>query len=153
MSGYPLDSDSDRAPSASDDTSLPIACLPLQRESIAAGPQRVEDLDHPYSAYPDIPLRHVPGEVAVYGLGIRHVRPYALYSFEKWATFSANDYFAIYFDDLVYAAADDLVEDTTLVRQNLAIPEERMPEGEVVTYGRVRRAGSGNESTSPRRLF
>ncbi|QXH79099.1 Ig-like domain-containing protein [Pseudomonas salmasensis] len=152
MSGYP-DSDSDRAPSASDDTSLPIACLPRQRESIAAGPQRVEDLDHPYSAYPAIPLSYVPGEVAVYGLGIRHVRPYALYSFENWTSQSSNDYFAIYFDDLVYAAADDLVEDTTLVRQNLAIPEERMPEGEVVTYGRVRRAGSGSESTSPQQII
>ncbi|MDY4300702.1 hypothetical protein SO486_12010, partial [Pseudomonas salmasensis] len=85
MSGYP-DSGSDRAPSASDDTSLPIACLPRQRESIAAGPQRVEDLDPPYSAYPAIPLSYVPGEVAVYGLGIRHVRPYALYSFENWTT-------------------------------------------------------------------
>ena len=153
MSDYPLDPGSASDRSLTDDASSPVACLPRQRESIAAGPQRVEDLDHPYSAYPHIPLRHVPGEVAVYGLGIRHVRPYALYSFEKWATFSSNDYFAIYFDDLVYAAADDVVEDTTLVRQNLAIPEERMPEGEVVTYGRVRRAGSGNESTSPPQII
>ena len=45
------------------------------------------------------------------------------------------------------------LSDTTLVRQNLAIPEERMPEGEVVTYGRVRRAGSGNESTSPPQII
>ncbi|RFD33754.1 hypothetical protein CER19_02000 [Pseudomonas sp. GL93] len=153
MSDYPLDPGSARDPSITDDASFPVACLPHQRESIVAGPQRVEDLDHPYSAYPAIPLRHVPGEVAVYGLGIRHVRPYALYSLERWTSQSPNDYFAIYFDDLNNAAADDLVEDTSLIRQNLAIPEERMPEGEVVTYGRVLRAGSGTESTSPQQII
>ena len=158
MSDNPFDSGSDRAPAASDDTSFPIACLPHQRESIVPGPQRVENLDPPYSAYPSVPIAgHVPGEVAVYGLGIRHVRPYALMSFENWSAQGIDDYFASYFGrsdaDLAFPVADDLVSDTTLVRQNLAIPEERMPEGEVVTYGRVRRAGSGNESTSPKQII
>ncbi|WP_209445921.1 Ig-like domain-containing protein [Pseudomonas paralactis] len=150
MSDYP-DTHNDPILSAPDGASFPVACLSRQKESIVAGPQRLENLDHPYSAYPAIPLAHVPYEVAVYGLGIRHVRPYALYSFENWTSLGLNDYFAIYFDDLIYPAADGLVADDTLVRQSLAIPH--VPEGEVVTYGRVLRAGSSTESTSPQRII
>ncbi|KRA22615.1 hypothetical protein [Pseudomonas sp. Root569] len=127
---------------------------PLDQEpSTAVDPQREEDLDPPYSAYPAIPLGHVPDEGVVYGLGIRHVRPYAVYSYDKWAIQRPGDYFAIHLGDPVNAAADDLVEGTSLVRQSLAIPEERMPEGKVGMYGRVLRASSGTESTSPEQII
>ncbi|WP_112195623.1 Ig-like domain-containing protein [Pseudomonas sp. LG1E9] len=131
-----------------DSDSLPISaheygsCIPL--------PQRAEDLDHPYSAHPAIPLGPAPyPENGVYGLGIRHVRPYALFAFEKWASQSLHDYYAIYLQDLIFPAADDLVADLAPNRQVLAILEEHVPEGEISTYGRVSRAGSGTESTSP----
>ncbi|WP_460135907.1 carbohydrate binding domain-containing protein [Pseudomonas sp. S1_E04] len=130
------------------DDLLPAVCPP--NTPIPTAPQRLEDLDHPYSAFPSVPLLSTPyPENGVYGLGIRHVRPYALFVFESWFVQVVNDYFAIYLGNLVFPAAEDLVTDPSLNRHVLAVPEERMPEGEVQTYGRVLRAGSGNESTSP----
>ncbi|OPA89722.1 hypothetical protein BFW88_15210, partial [Pseudomonas fluorescens] len=87
-------------PSDTDSDSLPISareygsCIPL--------PQRAEDLDHPYSAHPAILLGSAPyPENGVYGLGIRHVRPYALFAFERWTVQSLQDYYAVYLQDLV----------------------------------------------------
>ena len=132
----------------SDSDSFPISAH--EYGSCSLLPQRAEDLDHPYSAHPAILLGSAPyPENGVYGLGIRHVRPYALFAFERWTVQSLHDYYAIYLQDLTFPAADDLVADLVLDRQVLAIPEERVPEGEISTYGRVSRAGSGNESTSP----
>jgi len=112
-------------------------------------PQRVEDLDPPYSAYPSISLRStLYPENAPIGLGIRHVRPYAHFIFEKWHLWSAYDYYALYLDDLLNAVASDIVLDD-LPRYDLFVPEEHVPEGEVSMYGRVLRAGTFQESTSP----
>ena len=162
MSDYPLDPDSDRVP-ASDNAAFPVACRPERGRSSLAVTPRAEDLDHPYSAYPAILLLTVYPEAAVYGLGIRHVRPYALFVFERWLNINSNDYFAFYLNDLVYSAADDLVEDPSLDRQTLAIPEEFFaellhgdpedPKEIVQSFGRVLRAGSLTESTSPLNPF
>lgn len=110
-------------------------------------PQRLEDLDRPYSVYPSVPLQFTAHpENAIHGLGIRHVRPYALFAFENWASQNINDYYALFLGDKLF---DGVVTDLTQPRHNLAIPEEKVPIGEVLGSGLVRRAGSGNESTSP----
>lgn len=110
---------------------------------------RVEDLDPPYSAFQRINLQLAAyPEVALYGYGIRHVRPYAQFVFERWTSLSFNDYYAFFIEDLVNPKADDIVTETR-EHYDLFIPEEHISDGEFKSYGLVRRAGSGNESTSP----
>ncbi|MBI6908981.1 Ig-like domain-containing protein [Pseudomonas palleroniana] len=132
-------------------------CLPCSHHlpKSAPGPvnppaTRVEDLDPPpYSAFPsvNIQLAQYP-EVGEYGLGIRHVWPFAQFVFERWFLLSPNDYFAVYLGDLINPAADDIVLDDR-PRYDLFIPGERVEQGLVKIYGRVLRAGSSSESTSP----
>ncbi|QDG59943.1 hypothetical protein [Pseudomonas sp. NIBRBAC000502773] len=136
-----------------DDTPTPVPSQELVPFTPAAvqttGPQRVENLDEPYSAYPSISLHaSLYPENAPIGLGIRHVRPYAHFIFEKWRLWSEYDYYALYLDDLLNAVAADIVLDD-LPRYDLFVPEEHVPEGEVPMYGRVLRAGTFQESTSP----
>ncbi|AZE60960.1 YncE family protein [Pseudomonas synxantha] len=151
MSDRPLNPDNDQPPRAAGNPSLPVVYTADQSRPVTP---RATDLDDPYSAFPSIPLLFTPYfENAVYGLGIRHVRPYALFVFEAWFNRSTNDYFAIYLDDLVFPVADDLVEDLDFDRHGLAVPEEFVPEGEVLSYGRVRRAASGTESVSVPQLI
>ncbi|WP_286799790.1 hypothetical protein [Pseudomonas sp. UBA4034] len=117
-------------------------------------PRRLEDLDHPYSAFPSVDLRFTAyPENAEYGLGKRHVDPYALFAFENWLIQSFGDYFALYLEDPIFPVADDIVWDLDGPRQYLAVPYEYIPEGEVTSYGRVSRVSSGNESTSPDRTL
>lgn len=112
-------------------------------------PTRVEDLEPPYSAFPRINIQLAPyPEVGEYGLGIRHVRPYAQFVLEQWHGFSLNDYFAVYLNDLNNAAADDIALESRNA-YDLFVPEERVPEGEVKIYARVERTGPGTPSTSP----
>ncbi|QVM99346.1 YncE family protein [Pseudomonas rhodesiae] len=136
---------------------LPAASLPVPYQSPSLErpePRRIEDLDHPYSAFPwvDLQLAAHP-ENAAYGLGIRHVRPYALFVFENWQNLNFLDYFAFYLEDLTFPVAEDYVWSSANPQQYLAIPSEFIPEGEVSSYGRVIRIGSGNESTSPVRTL
>ena len=128
---------------------LPAASLPVPYQSPSLErpePRRIEDLDHPYSAFPwvDLQLAAHP-ENAAYGLGIRHVRPYALFVFETWLNPNFLDYFAFYLEDLTFPVAEDYVWSSANPQQYLAIPSEFIPEGEVSSYGRVIRIGSGNE--------
>jgi len=115
----------------------------------ANSPRRIEDLDPPFSAYPHIPLHAtLYPENAVYGLAIRHVTPYAYFVFEKWTGWSLSDFYALYLDDLLNAVAADItLEDEP--RYGLFVPREHVPEGEIPMYGRVLRAGTFQESTSP----
>lgn len=112
-------------------------------------PTRFEDLDPPYSEYPAVPLgTALYPENAVYALGIRQVMPYSRWVFEKWFNWSSGDYYAIYINNLVSAAASDTATEDE-PRYNLIVNEEHMPRGEVTLYGRVMRIGSFQESTSP----
>ena len=112
-------------------------------------PTRVEDLDPPYSAFPRVNIQLAPyPEVGEYGLGIRHVRPYAQFVLERWSGFSLNDYFAVYLNDLINSAADDIALESRN-SYDLFVPEEHVPEGEVKIYARVERTGPGTPSTSP----
>jgi hypothetical protein len=115
----------------------------------ANSPRRVEDLDPPFSAYPHIPLHAtLYPENGLYGLAIRHVTPYAYFVFEKWAGWSLSDFYGLYLDDLLNAVAADIaLEDEP--RYGLFVPREHVPEGEIPMYGRVLRAGTFQESTSP----
>lgn len=118
-------------------------------EPVNPPPTRVEDLDPPYSAFPRVNIQLAPyPEVGEYGLGIRHVRPYAQFVLERWPSFSLNDYFAVYLNDLINPAADDIALDRRS-SYDLFVPEEHVPEGEVQIYARVERAGPGTPSTSP----
>lgn len=119
-----------------------------------AWPQRLENLEPPYSHYPHINIQLAPyDENALHGLGIRHLRPNAVFVFERWTVTELFDYFAIYLGDLTNAAADGVVWDKSLDFQYLSVPEEQVPEGEVLIYGLVQRTGSQTPSTSPPRLF
>lgn len=112
-------------------------------------PTRVEDLDPPYSAFPRVNIQLAPyPEVGEYGLGIRHVRPYAQFVLEQWFDFSLNDYFAVYLNDLINPVADDIALESR-DSYDLFVPEEHVPEGEVQIYARVERTGPGTPSTSP----
>lgn len=147
MSHLPIDPSNEAtaegAPRASPSQELILYSAPEEP------PTRFEDLDPPYSNYPAVPLdTTLYPENAVYALGVRQVMPYSRWVFEKWFGWSAGDYYAIYINDLIIAAASDIAyEDEP--RFNLIVNEEHMPRGEVTLYGRVMRVGSFQESTSP----
>lgn len=119
------------------------------RNPVKPPPTRVEDLDPPYSAYPAVPINHLPGEdIYAYALGRRHVIPYATWVIERWHTWAFLDYFALYFDHAMLPVASDNVS-ADQPRYSLSVPEEHVPEGSVQVRGLVQRAGSGSQSTSP----
>ncbi|WLG54547.1 YncE family protein [Pseudomonas extremorientalis] len=112
-------------------------------------PTKAEDLDPIYSAYPAVDIKHLPGEsLYAYGLGHRHVVPYATWVFEKWEGWSLLDYYAIYFDHALLPVASDIVM-ADQDRYSLSVEESHVPEGSVQISGLVQRVPSGSQSTSP----
>ena len=135
----------DKSPQESGQVVTGTQCYP----STVKPPRRIEDLDPPYSAYPAIALTFTTHpETGKYGLGIRHVRPYARWLLEKWGNWNTNDYYALYINNLTSTVASAVVKED-LPRYGLSVPETHVPEGEVQIYARVLRAGTFQESTSP----
>eukprot|EP01132_Coremiostelium_polycephalum_P012606 gene12606-15405_t len=147
MPNQPIDPD-DNA-SVIEDPGVPVSDSPLALLEPAPLPViTAEDLAPPYSAFPPVSLDRYPDEPYAYGLGIRHVQPYAYFLLEKWHTWGIFDVFELYLNnDLL---AHGIVENDQ-DRYALYVIAERMPEGEVQVRARVLRAGSGQESTSPPR--
>lgn len=145
MPNPPIDPD-DNA-SVIEDPGVPVSDSPLALLEPAPLPViTAEDLAPPYSAFPPVSLDLYPDEPYAYGLGIRHVQPYAYFVLERWHTWAIFDAFELYLNnDLL---ADGLVLDDQ-DRFGLYVIAERVPEGEVQVRARVLRAGSGQESTSP----
>lgn len=111
-------------------------------------PPYEETLIFPYSAYPATQLAKAKyAETAIWGLGVRAVRPYAIFVIEPWDDLSINDYHSVRIQDLNNPASSAVVEGEQK-RYNLIVAEENMPEGEVPMFGRVVRAGSLQESRS-----
>ncbi|MFP5497681.1 MAG: hypothetical protein ACLGJE_16210 [Gammaproteobacteria bacterium] len=145
MPNLPIDPD-DNA-SVIEDPGVPVSDSPLALLEPAPLPViTAEDLAPPYSAFPPVSLDRYPDEPYAYGLGIRHVQPYAYFLLEKWHTWGIFDVFELYLNnDLL---AHGIVENDQ-DRYALYVIAERMPEGEVQVRARVLRAGSGQQSTSP----
>ncbi|WP_339533126.1 hypothetical protein [Pseudomonas mucidolens] len=118
----------------------PLAVYPSQSV-------RVEDLDAPYPANPVTPV--VDADL---GLGIRHIENHLSVSFEKWSDLSVGDVYEFYMGGQAQPLAWGEIRagEETQDRYHLAISQELVPQGWVPDcFGRVLRAGSGNESTSP----
>lgn len=145
MPNQPIDPD-DNA-SVIEDPGVPVSDSPLALLEPALLPViTAEDLAPPYSAFPPVSLDQYPDEPYAYGLGIRHVQPYAYFVLEKWHTWAIFDAFELYLNnDLQVSGVVEMDQD----RYGMYVIAERMPEGEVQVRARVLRAGSGQESTSP----
>ncbi|WP_084380183.1 hypothetical protein [Pseudomonas mucidolens] len=118
----------------------PLAVYPTQSV-------RVEDLDAPYPANPVMPVID-----ADLGLGIRHIENHLSVTFDKWFELNVGDVYEFYMGGQAIPLAWGEIRpgEETQDRYHLAIPQELVPLGWVPDcFGRVLRAGSGNESTSP----
>ena len=64
--------------------------------STPTSPPYDETLTFPYSAYPATQLANAKyAETAIWGLGVRAVRPYAIFVIERWYDLSINDYYDV----------------------------------------------------------
>lgn len=123
---------------------IPMSSLP---------PDSDEDLQPPTSYTPAVRLQAPFGtdpepredEAAAWGMGIRHLFP-ARFVFPPWIGMAAGDEYMLYLNDMNSPIASDVLLD---VKAKALLSINQVPSGEVLIRGRVRRAGSLQNSYSP----